>query len=52
MNVILNWKTLDKDFVSFVSLSTFQPLLNSFESPAVQLWAVWTLHHFCSENRE
>ncbi len=52
MNVILNWKTLDKDCVSFVSFSNFQPLLNSFASPAVQLWAFWTLYHFCSENRK
>ncbi len=51
MNAILNWKTLDKDCVSFVSFSTFQTLVDSFASPAVQFWAIWTLHHFCSENR-
>jgi hypothetical protein len=52
MNVIMNWKTIDRDCVSFVSFSTFQSLLTSFVSPAAQFWAIWTLHHFCSENRK
>ncbi len=52
MNVILNWKTLDKGCVSFVSFSSFQPLLASSVSPAVQIWAIWTIHHLCSENRK
>jgi hypothetical protein len=52
MIVVQNWEILDKDCVSFVSFSTFQALLNSFASPAVQFWAIWTIHHFCSENRE
>ncbi len=52
MDVILKWENLDNFCVSFVSFSTLHPLLACSLSPAVQYWAIWTIHHFCFENRK
>ncbi len=51
-NVVLNWNTTDELAINYNSFSTLLPLLNCFETPAVQLWAIWTTHYFCAQNRE
>jgi hypothetical protein len=52
MEIFSVWKNLEKVCVSFSSFSTFKLLLEPSASPAVQYWAVWTMHHFCSKNRK
>ncbi len=52
MNVVMNWKTAEIISDVFDSLSPFLPLLNCFESPAVQSFAIWTLNNLCANNRK
>lgn len=36
--------------VAYRSFSPFLPLLDCIETPEVQMWAVWAIHHVCSKN--
>jgi Zyg-11 family protein len=47
---VLNWKTPELEMVAYRSFSPFLPLLECYETPEVQLWAVWAIHHVCSKN--
>ncbi len=51
MNVVLSWDKTEKSLV-YYSFQSFTPLLNCFDSPAVQLYAVWALNYFYSKDRK
>ena len=44
--------TPEEEFCTYDTFKSLIPLLNSSESTSVQLWAIWSIHHFCSKNRE
>lgn len=48
----MNWKTSPEFNYYIKSFISLQPLLKCFELPAVQLFSVWTIHHFLFINRE
>ncbi len=52
MNVVLKWGKTENSYLVYNSLKSFIPLLNCFELPAVQLYAVWALNYFYSKNRK
>uniref|UniRef100_UPI00358F754E protein zyg-11 homolog B-like n=1 Tax=Myxine glutinosa TaxID=7769 RepID=UPI00358F754E len=47
---ILSWTSPDCEMVAYRSFSPFFPLIECSSAPAVQLWAVWAMHHVCSKN--
>lgn len=49
MNAIMSWKCGTLKNVC-VHLSKFLQLLNCFEIPIVQLYAIWTLYNLYTEN--
>ena len=52
VHVVLGWKTPEAEMVAYRSFVPFLPLLSCFDAPAVQLWAIWAIHHVCSKNRK
>ncbi len=52
MNVISNWKIHEEEMVIYDSFLHYLQLINCFELPAVQLFAVWDIHRLCEKNRE
>lgn len=50
VNAVLSWKQPEIEMVAYRSFNPFLPLLRCHESPQVQLWAVWAIHHVCSKN--
>jgi hypothetical protein len=40
------------EIVFYDSLKPLLPILEFYESPVIQLWAVWTLNHLFTKNRE
>ncbi len=52
MNVVMIWRIPDSAIVTYRSFRPFLPLLNCYESPAVQLYAIWTIHYVCSKFRK
>ncbi len=50
--MITNWKVPDAELIFCHSFLTLKPLLNCFESIAVQLFAIWTINDLLSKNRE
>ena len=50
VNAVLSWKQPQLEMVAYRSFNPFLPLLRCQESPEVQLWAVWAIHHVCSKN--
>jgi hypothetical protein len=52
MNVILKWDKTERTNMMYNSFKCFIPLLNCFESSAVQLYAVWSLNYFYSKDRK
>lgn len=49
---VTNWKTPQSEMVAYRSFHPFFPLLECEEDYAVQLWAVWAIHHVCTKNRK
>ncbi len=52
MNVVMKWNNGQIKFVKYGSSLQFKQLLNCFESPAVQIFAIWTLHELFAQNRK
>ena len=46
------WKSPAKCFASYNSFRSFLSLLNCFECPSVQLFAIWSIQYLCGKNRE
>jgi hypothetical protein len=52
VNVISNLKIDEEENIIYDSFLYYLQLLNCFELPAVQLFAVWDIHRLCDKNRE
>ncbi|XP_076463188.1 protein zyg-11 homolog B-like [Babylonia areolata] len=50
--VVLAWEQPQGEMVAYRSFSPFFPLLDCFDTPSVQLWALWAIQHVCSRNGE
>jgi len=48
--VVSGWKYPDEEMVAYRSFKPFFPLLVPRQEEAVQLWAVWAIHHVCTKN--
>ena len=46
-NVVKNWKRQVPDLVAYRSFKPFYPLMKESQPLAVQMWAVWAVHHVC-----
>lgn len=49
-NVVSNWVYPKEEMVAYRSFRPFFPLLAVRQEEAVQLWAVWAIHHVCTKN--
>ncbi|KAF2363978.1 Armadillo-type fold [Trinorchestia longiramus] len=49
-DAVLGWESPIEEMVAYKSFQPFLPLLHATESPYVQLWALWALHHVTSNN--
>ncbi|MEQ2240969.1 hypothetical protein ILYODFUR_020553, partial [Ilyodon furcidens] len=47
---IIAWPHLEREMVSYRSFRPFCPLLQTCQPSGVQLWAVWAIQLFCSQN--
>ncbi len=52
MNVVLKWDKTKRTTMFYNWFKSFVPLLNCFESSAVQLYAVWALNYFYPKDRK
>ena len=43
----MKWKMNVEEMVAYRSFRPFYPLMGQNQPIAVQLWAVWALHHVC-----
>ena len=43
----MGWKTNVPEMVAYRSFKPFYPLMAENQPFAVQMWAVWALHHVC-----
>lgn len=50
--VVCEWRTPKEEMVAYRSFRPFFPLMGVSQPKAVQLWAVWAVHHVCSKNRK
>ncbi|KAL8572518.1 hypothetical protein ACOMHN_019557 [Nucella lapillus] len=50
--VVLAWEQPQGEMVAYRSFSPFFPLLDCFDTPSVQLWALWAIQHVCTRNGE
>jgi len=48
--VVSHWIYPDEEMVAYRSFKPFFPLLVPKQEEAVQLWAVWAIHHVCTKN--
>lgn len=48
--VVMEWEQPQSEMVAYRSFSPFFPLLDCFDTPPVQLWAVWAIQHVCTKN--
>jgi len=48
--VVSDWKYPNEEMVAYRSFKPFFPLLQPKQEEAVQLWAVWAIHHVCTKN--
>ena len=48
--IVSLWKTPENEMVAYRSFTPFFPLMAENQEYAVQLWAVWAIHHVCSKN--
>jgi len=49
-NVVADWVYPKDEMVAYRSFRPFFPLLAVRQEEAVQLWAVWAIHHVCTKN--
>lgn len=49
-DVVLKWEQPSGEMVAYRTFTPFFPLLNCYDSYAVQLWAVWAILHVCKKN--
>ena len=49
-NVVSGWTYPSEEMVAYRSFKPFFPLLQPKQEEAVQLWAVWAIHHVCTKN--
>lgn len=47
---VMGWETQMEEMVAYKSFQPFLPLLRAAETPHVQLWALWALHHVTVNN--
>ncbi|KAK2191886.1 hypothetical protein NP493_43g02052 [Ridgeia piscesae] len=47
---VKRWDQPQGEMVAYRSFSPFFPLLEQFETPEVQLWAIWAMQHVCMKN--
>ncbi|XP_028404697.1 protein zyg-11 homolog [Dendronephthya gigantea] len=50
-SAVNRWKHVETVMVGYRTFKSFVPLLNS-SFPDVQLWAIWAIHHVCSQKVE
>ncbi len=48
--MILGWQTPNFEMVAYRSFVPFIALLTCRPHPAVQLWALWAIHHVCTKS--
>ena len=48
--VVSDWTYPSEEMVAYRSFKPFFPLLQPRQEEAVQLWAVWAIHHVCTKN--
>merc|ERR1719419_1791870 len=48
--VVSGWTYPEEEMVAYRSFKPFFPLLQPLQEEAVQLWAVWAIHHVCTKN--
>ena len=48
--VVSHWIYPEEEMVAYRSFKPFFPLLVPKQEEAVQLWAVWAIHHVCTKN--
>lgn len=48
--VVAAWQAPEGEMVAYRSFHPFLSLLQCYEAPQVQLWAVWAIHHVCTKN--
>ncbi|XP_054290704.1 protein zyg-11 homolog B-like [Macrosteles quadrilineatus] len=44
------WQPPEGEMVAYRSFHPFLSLLQCYDAPQVQLWAVWAIHHVCTKN--
>ena len=49
-SIVSSWETPENEMVAYRSFTPFFPLMAEKQEYAVQLWAVWAVHHVCSKN--
>jgi len=49
-SVVSHWDYPQEEMVAYRSFKPFFPLLVPKQEEAVQLWAVWAIHHVCTKN--
>lgn len=47
---VKQWVPPEGEMVAYRSFQPFFGLLNSIETPQVQLWAAWAILHVCTKN--
>lgn len=48
--VVTAWEQPQGEMVAYRSFCPFFPLLDSYDTPSVQHWAVWAIQHVCTRN--
>jgi hypothetical protein len=52
LNAVTKWENPIVEIDVYYSYQQILPLLDCFELPAVQFYAIWTIYHLCSKNRK
>lgn len=50
LQVVASWQAPEGEMVAYRSFHPFLSLLQCYDAPQVQLWAVWAIHHVCTKN--
>ena len=50
--MVLTWEMNVPEMVAYRSFRPFYPLMGENQPLAVQLWAIWALHHVCCNKGE
>lgn len=48
--MVASWQAPEGEMVAYRSFHPFLSLLQCYDAPQVQLWAVWAIHHVCTKN--